>query len=183
LARKSFFGKPIGCHGFLRRHPERSRHQLCRISRAIDQGAIPSLTVNKGRKEWRERFNHDVGSYFFGHVSRAQELLGSKVQWRVEKMGVANLPDPLFRYLKFFEWERTNRKDKPKPVASIAKQAVQIKFEVALVEKSGDKEDVIGKTQLLLELQAAVDWPVACGRHAPAQEKDRSAAPRCRADW
>ncbi|MBK6638416.1 MAG: hypothetical protein IPG34_12580 [Rhodocyclaceae bacterium] len=107
------------------------------------------LTVNKGRKEWRERFNHDVGSYFSAMYRGLKELLGSKVQWRVEKMGVANLPDPLFKYPEFFEWERTNRKDKPKPVGSIAKQAVQIKFEVALVERKGESEEVVGKTQLL----------------------------------
>jgi len=145
---KVIFGKPIECTDFF--------EGILSVAHQLVASAAPStterflrLTVNKGRKEWRERFNHDVGSYFSAMYRGLKELLGSKVQWRVEKMGVANLPDPLFKYPEFFEWERTNRKDKPKPVGSIAKQAVQIKFEVVLVEKKGQTEEVIGKTQLL----------------------------------
>lgn len=145
---KVIFGKPIECTDFF--------EGLLSVAHQLVAGATPSsherllrLTVNKGRKEWRERFNHDVGSYFSAMYRGLKELLGAKVQWRVEKMGVANLPDPLFKYPEFFEWERVNRKDKPKPVGSIAKAAVQIKFEVVLVEKKGQSEEVVGKTQLL----------------------------------
>lgn len=145
---KVIFGKPIECTDFF--------EGLLSVSHQLVAGAAPSthdrllrLTVNKGRKEWRERFNHDVGSYFSAMYRGLKELLGAKVQWRVEKMGVTNLPDPLFKYPEFFEWERTNRKDKPKPVGSIAKAAVQIKFEVALIEMKGQNEEVVGKTQLL----------------------------------
>jgi S-DNA-T family DNA segregation ATPase FtsK/SpoIIIE len=145
---KVIFGKPIECSDFFEGILSVA-HQLVASATPSTKERFLRLTVNKGRKEWRERFNHDVGSYFSVMYRGLKELLGSKVQWRVEKMGVANLPDPLFRYPEFFEWERTNRKDKPKPVGSIAKQAVQIKFEVALVERAGEKEEVIGKTQLL----------------------------------
>jgi S-DNA-T family DNA segregation ATPase FtsK/SpoIIIE len=145
---KVIFGKPIDCTDFFE-GILCVAHQLVASSAPSTKERFLRMTVNKGRKEWRERFNHDVGSYFSAMYRGLKELLGSKVQWRVEKMGVANLPDPLFQYPDFFKWERTNRKDKPKLVTSIAKQAVQIKFEVALVEKSGDKEEVIGKTQLL----------------------------------
>ena len=145
---KVIFGKPIECTDFF--------EGLLSVTHQLVAGAAPSaherllrLTVNKGRKEWRERFNHDVGAYFSVMYRGLKELLGAKVQWRVEKMGVANLPDPLFKYPEFFEWERTNRKDKPKSVGSIAKAAVQIKFEVVLVEKKGQTEEVVGKTQLL----------------------------------
>lgn len=145
---KVIFGKPIECTDFF--------EGLLSVSHQLVAGAAPStherllrLTVNKGRKEWRERFNHDVGAYFSAMYRGLKELLGAKVQWRVEKMGVANLPDPLFKYPEFFEWERTNRKDKPKPVGSIAKAAVQIKFEVAMIEMKGQTEEVVGKTQLL----------------------------------
>lgn len=145
---KVIFGKPIECTDFFEGILSVT-HQLVASATPSTKERFLRLTVNKGRKEWRERFNHDVGSYFSAMYRGLKELLGSKVQWRVEKMGVANLPDPLFKYPEFFEWERTNRKDKPKPVGSVAKQAVQIKFEVVLVEKKGQTEEVIGKTQLL----------------------------------
>jgi len=145
---KVIFGKPIECTDFFEGILSVA-HQLVASAAPSTKERFLRLTVNKGRKEWRERFNHDVGSYFSAMYRGLKELFGSKVQWRVEKMGVANLPDPLFKYPEFFEWERTNRKDKPKPVGSIAKQAVQIKFEVVLVEKKGQTEEVVGKTQLL----------------------------------
>ena len=145
---KVIFGKPIECSDFFEGILSVA-HQLVASATPSTKERFLRLTVNKGRKEWRERFNHDVGSYFSAMYRGLKELLGSKVQWRVEKMGVANLPDPLFKYSAFFEWEQANRKDKPKPVGSIAKQAVQIKFEVALVEKTGQSEEVVGKTQLL----------------------------------
>lgn len=145
---KVIFGKPIECTDFFE-GILKVAHQLVASATPSTKERFLRLTVNKGRKEWRERFNHDVGAYFSAMYRGLKELLGSKVQWRVEKMGVANLPDPLFKYPDFFEWERTNRKDKPKPVGSISKQAVQIKFEVALVEKKGQTEEVLGKTQLL----------------------------------
>ena len=63
-------------------------------------------------------------------------------------MGSADLPDPLFRYPEFFEWERKNRKDKPTQVTSLARNAVQVKFEVTLVER-GEPELIVAKTQLL----------------------------------
>ena len=145
---KVIFGKPIECTDFFEGILSIA-HQLVAAAAPSTKERVLRLTVNKGRKEWRERFNHDVGSYFSAMYRGLKELMGSKVQWRVEKMGVANLPDPLFKYPEFFEWERTNRKDKPKPVASIAKAAVQIKFEVALVENKGQTEEIVGKTQLL----------------------------------
>jgi DNA segregation ATPase FtsK/SpoIIIE, S-DNA-T family len=145
---KIVFGKPIECVDFL--------EGFTNVAHRLVVGAQPSVnerflrfTVNKGRKEWRERFNHDVGSYFSAMYRGLKELMGSRVDWRVERMGVADLPDPLFRYPEFFEWERKNRKDKPKPVSSLARNALQIKFEVSLVERVGEKEFVLEKTQLL----------------------------------
>lgn len=145
---KVVFGKPIECTDFFEGMLSVA-HQLVAAAAPSTKERFLRLTVNKGRKEWRERFNHDVGSYFSAMYRGLKELLGAKVQWRVEKMGVANLPDPLFKYPEFFAWEKVNRKDKPKPVASIAKAAVQIKFEVVLLEKKGKLEEVVGKTQLL----------------------------------
>jgi S-DNA-T family DNA segregation ATPase FtsK/SpoIIIE len=63
-------------------------------------------------------------------------------------MGTADLPDPLFSYPEFFDWEKRNRKDKPQPVSSLARNAVQIKFDVALMERA-DPEVMLQKTQLV----------------------------------
>jgi DNA segregation ATPase FtsK/SpoIIIE, S-DNA-T family len=145
---KVIFGKPIECSDFFEGVLSVA-HQLMTAATPSSKERFLRLTVNKGRKEWRERFNYDVGSYFSAMYRGLKELLGSKVDWRVEKMGVANLPDPLFNYPEFFDWERRNRNDNPKPVGSIAKQAVQIKFEVALIEKTGKSEVILRKTQLL----------------------------------
>lgn len=102
------------------------------------------FTVTKGRTEWRERFNYDVGTYFSAMYAGVKELMGSKVQWRVERMGNSDLPDPLFSYGKFYEKEKSLRGDKVKPNTSLSKAAMQIKFEVELID--GDAS--VGKTQL-----------------------------------
>ncbi|MEQ1770457.1 MAG: FtsK/SpoIIIE domain-containing protein [Devosia sp.] len=145
---KVIFGKPTECTDFLRGVIEVA-HTL--VAGAEESGAERFLrfTVSKGRKEWRERFNHDVGSYFGAMYRGLKELLGAKAEWKVERMGTADVPDPLFRYPEFFDWEQKNRKDKPKPVTSVARNSLQIKFEVALVERRAGGEEVIDKTQLV----------------------------------
>lgn len=145
---KVIFGKPTECTDFLRGMIEVA-HTLVAGAEESDNERFLRFTVAKGRKEWRERFNHDVGSYFGAMYRGAKELLGSKAEWKVERMGTADLPDPLFRYPEFFEWEQINRKDRPKPVTSIARNSMQIKFEVALVERLAGGEEVLEKTQLV----------------------------------
>jgi len=145
---KVIFGKPTECVDFLRGVVEVA-HTLVAGAEESDNERFLRFTVAKGRKEWRERFNHDVGSYFGAMYRGLKELLGSKAEWKVERMGTADLPDPLFRYPAFFDWEQKNRKDKPKPVTSVARNSVQIKFEVALVERRAGGEEIVDKTQLV----------------------------------
>jgi len=145
---KAIFGKPIECHDFLDGFVSATHSLVVKAGEGKGERFL-RLTVNKGRKEWRERFNHDVGSYFSAMYRGLKELMGSKVEWRVEKMGSANLPDPLFKYPEFFAREKEIRKGKVKASASIARTAVQIKFEVSLIQREGDKEIVLDKTQLL----------------------------------
>jgi S-DNA-T family DNA segregation ATPase FtsK/SpoIIIE len=147
---KAIFGKPIECHDFLDGFISVTHSLVVRAGEGKGERFL-RLTVNKGRKEWRERFNYDVGSYFSVMYRGLKELMGSKVEWRMEKMGPANLPDPLFKYPEFFAREREIRegKGKIKPNASLAKAAVQIKFEVSLIQREGDKETVLDKTQLV----------------------------------
>lgn len=145
---KVIFGKPIECSDFLQGVVE-AAHTLVAGAEVSDKERFLRFTVSKGRKEWRERFNHDVGAYFGAMYRGLKELLGAKADWKVERMGTANLPDPLFRYPDFFATEQRVRKDKPKQVTSLARNSVQIKFEVALVEGSAESERVVEKTQLV----------------------------------
>jgi S-DNA-T family DNA segregation ATPase FtsK/SpoIIIE len=146
---KVIFGKPIECLDFLDGFTGVAHRLVVGAGDAQGERFL-RLTVNKGRKEWRERFNHDVGTYFSAMYRGLKELMGSKVQWRVEKMGTGNLPDPLFHYREYFQAEKEIKRVKPiKPSVSLSRTSLQIKFEVALIELLGSTETVIDKTQLL----------------------------------
>jgi S-DNA-T family DNA segregation ATPase FtsK/SpoIIIE len=145
---KVIYGKPIECVDFFEGFTSAAHHLI--VGSAAPKGErFLRITVNKGRKEWRERFNHDVGSYFSAMHRGLKELMGSKVDWKVLKMGTTDLPDPLFKYPAYFAKEQSIFKGSTKPVVSVAKASTQIKFEVTLLERKGDKEEVIEKTQLL----------------------------------
>jgi S-DNA-T family DNA segregation ATPase FtsK/SpoIIIE len=148
---KALYGKPIECNDFF--------DGFVRVVNSLHAGLrdgegdrILRFTVAKGRKDWRERFNYDAGSYFSAMYRGLKELMGSKAEWKVERLGNANLPDPLFDYEAFFAKEkelRTEKKNKVRPNSSLSRVALQIKFDVALVQVSKDKEAVLSKTQLL----------------------------------
>lgn len=145
---KAIFGKAIECTDFLDGFAGVAHHLLAGADDMVGERFL-KFTVNKGRTEWRTRFNHDVGCYFSAMYRGIQELMGPRVKWEVKGMGVGNLPDPLFHYEKFFAKERELRGPTLKPVSSLARNAVQIKFDVALVQRVGDRETVIDKTQLV----------------------------------
>jgi S-DNA-T family DNA segregation ATPase FtsK/SpoIIIE len=145
---KAIFGKAIECNDFLDGFVGVAHHLLAGAGDLVGERFL-RFTVNKGRKEWRERFNYDVGSYFSSMYRGLRELMGSRADWKVERMGSGNLPDPLFDYEKFFAKEKELRGATLKPVSSLARNAVQIKFDVALVQRVGDHETVIDKTQLV----------------------------------
>lgn len=148
---KALYGKPIECNDFF--------DGFARVVNSLHAGLpdaggerILRFTVTKGRKEWRERFNYDVGSYFSAMYRGLKELMGSKADWRVERLGNASLPDPLFDYEAFFAKEkelRNDKKSKVRPNSSLSRAALQIKFDVALIQVSKGKETVLAKTQLL----------------------------------
>jgi DNA segregation ATPase FtsK/SpoIIIE, S-DNA-T family len=145
---KVIYGKPIECVDFFEGFTSVAHHLI--VGSAAPKGErFLRITVSKGRKEWRERFNHDVGSYFSAMYRGLKELMGSKVEWKVLRMGTADVPDPLFKYPAYFAKEQSIFKGNAKPVVSVAKASTQIKFEVTLLERIGDKEEVIEKTQLL----------------------------------
>ncbi|WP_019447006.1 FtsK/SpoIIIE domain-containing protein [Cupriavidus sp. BIS7] len=148
---KALYGKPIECNDFF--------DGFARVVNSLHAGLrdpegerILRFTVAKGRKEWRERFNYDAGSYFSAMYRGLKELMGSKADWKVERLGNANLPDPLFDYEAFFAKEkelRNDKKNKIRPNSSLSRVALQIKFDVALVQVGAVKETVLAKTQLL----------------------------------
>ncbi|MFZ5697535.1 MAG: FtsK/SpoIIIE domain-containing protein [Pseudomonadota bacterium] len=148
---KALYGKPIECNDFIDGFA-RVVNSLHAGLRDAEGERILRFTVTKGRKEWRERFNYDAGRYFSAMYRGLKELMGSRAEWKVERMGNANLPDPLFDYEAFFAKEkelRNDKKNKLKPNSSLSRMALQIKFDVALVQVSKGKETVLSKTQLL----------------------------------
>ncbi len=145
---KVVFGKPIECHDFLDGFVSVAHSLVVRAGDAKGDRFL-RLRVSKGRKGWREKLNHDVGAYFSAMYRGLKELMGSKAEWPIDGMGAANLPSPLFNYPEFFAREKEIRKGKLKPVVSLSKASVQIKFEVSLVQRKGAREIVLDKTQLL----------------------------------
>jgi S-DNA-T family DNA segregation ATPase FtsK/SpoIIIE len=155
---KALYGKPIECNDFFDGFA-RVVNSLHAGLRDAEGERILRFTVTKGRKEWRERFNYDAGSYFSAMYRGLKELMGSKVDWKVERLGNASLPDPLFNYEAFFAKEkelRDDKKNKVRPNSSLARAALQIKFDVALIQIEKGKETVQAKTQLLWSYKPAV---------------------------
>lgn len=145
---KVIFGKPVECVDFLEGFSAVA-HRLAVGAGEPAGERFLRFTVTKGRTEWRERFNGDVGAFFSTMYRGLKELMGARVDWRVTKMGTGNLPDPLFDHPAFIAREKEIRGTKFKGCSSLAKTAVQIKFEVTLVDKSGTEEKTVEKTQLV----------------------------------
>ncbi|TFW17704.1 FtsK/SpoIIIE domain-containing protein [Duganella callida] len=148
---KALYGKPIECSDFF--------DGFARVVNSLHAGLagndgerILRFTVNKGRKEWRERFNYDAGSFFSAMYRGLKELMGAKVDWKVTRMTTTDLPDPLFDFERYFAKEKeiaTSRNKKLKIQSSLSRQAMQIKFDVELLQISGGVESKLAKTQLL----------------------------------
>lgn len=154
---KALFGKPIECNDFFNGFARVVNNLHAGLEDA-DGERILRFTVNKGRTEWRERFNHDAGCFFSAMYRGLRDLMGAKVDWKVTRMTAADLPDPLFDFERFIAKEREiaeSRSKKFKAVTSLARQAMQIKFDVELLKVAGDIETKISKTQLLWSYKPA----------------------------
>ncbi|MBD9584488.1 DNA translocase FtsK [Delftia sp. DLF01] len=148
---KALFGKPIECTDFFDGFARVANNLHAGLDDASGE-RILRFTVNKGRTEWRERFNHDAGCFFSAMYRGLRGLMGSKVDWKVTKMTTADLPDPLFDFERFIAKEREiaeSRNKKFKPVTGLGRAAMQIKFDVELIKLSGGIETKISKTQLV----------------------------------
>ncbi|WP_321952607.1 FtsK/SpoIIIE domain-containing protein [Paraburkholderia bannensis] len=148
---KALYGRPIECNDFFDGFA-RVVNSLHAGLRDTEGDRILRFTVTKGRTEWRERFNYDAGTYFSAMYRGLKELMGSRVDWKVERLRNASLPDPLFDYEAFFAKEkelRSENRNKVRPNTSLSRAALQIKFDVALVQVVNGKEAILAKTQLL----------------------------------
>lgn len=145
---KVIYGKPIDCVDFLEGFSEL-------VSRLVASAPEPKgerilhMTVTKGRKTWRERYNYDVGSYFSAMNRGLKELMGERVRWHSTKMHTAGHLDPIFAYRAFFQFENERLNKPPKPSESVARAAVQIKFDAVLYERVNGQEIQLRKSQLV----------------------------------
>ena len=145
---KAIFGKPLECHDFLEGFATVAQRLIAGADEPKGDRSL-LLTVSKGRTKWREGFNRDVGAYFSVMHRGLKDLMGNKIDWIIERMGSGNLPDPLFDHPAFLAKEKEIRGDKLKPCVSLSKPALQIKFEVALIEHKGTMKETLDKTQLI----------------------------------
>ena len=145
---KVIFGKPIECTDFLEGFVTAIQRLVARSDEPAGERLV-RMRVSKRRVEWRERFNHDIGAFFSTMYRGLPQLLGERVEWSVENLGVGDVPDPLFEYPLFFAHEQKRKGEKLKPGTSTAKLQTQIKFEVILLERHGSDEQALERTQLL----------------------------------
>lgn len=154
---KALFGKPIECTDFF----DGFARVVNNLHAGLDESEgerILRFTVNKGRTEWRERFNHDAGCFFSAMYRGIRDLMGAKVRWNITRMTTADLPDPLFDFERYIAKEReiaVSRGKKLKVNSSLARLALQIKFDVELLKIEGETETRINKTQLLWSYKPA----------------------------
>ncbi|GAB3740083.1 FtsK/SpoIIIE domain-containing protein [Silanimonas algicola] len=154
---KALFGKPIECNDFFDGFARVVNNLHAGLEDASGE-RILRFTVNKGRTEWRERFNHDAGCFFSAMYRGLRDLMGAKVEWKVTRMTAADLPDPLFDFERFIAKEREiaeSRNKKLKAVTSLGRQALQIKFDVELLKVAPGSEIKVSKTQLLWSYKPA----------------------------
>ncbi|SDZ17519.1 DNA segregation ATPase FtsK/SpoIIIE, S-DNA-T family [Lysobacter sp. yr284] len=154
---KALFGKPIECNDFFDGFARVVNNLHAGLEDASGE-RILRFTVNKGRTEWRERFNHDAGCFFSAMYRGLRDLMGAKVDWKVTRMTAADLPDPLFDFERFIAKEREiaeSRNKKFKAVTSLGRQALQIKFDVELLKVASGTEIKVSKTQLLWSYRPA----------------------------
>lgn len=145
---KAVFGQPIDCKDFLEGLVS-ATYQLLAGQEDIRGERYLKVSVNKGRKAWLEQFNHDVMSYFSLMYRGVYALMGEQIVWSSSLRNTA-LADILFAYDEFLAAHKQRVGKKFKAVTSTAKAALQIKFEVALIERDSQaNETALKKIQLI----------------------------------
>lgn len=146
---KALFGKPIDCTDFLDGLVTAVQHLTASEASVVGERKI-KVRVARGRKDWRERFNHDLGRYFSMMYRALRVLLQERVDFeRSVLRNNPDLPDPLFDYPAFLEYETKRLEGRLKPVTSTARQQIQLKFEVTLEIRHGERVVSAEKTHLI----------------------------------
>lgn len=145
---KALFGKPIECTDFLDGLVTAIQRLTAAEASAIGDRRV-RIKIARGRKDWRERFNHDIGNYFSTMYRALRVLLQERVSFERSVPNYPGLPDPLFDFPAFLEFERARKPESAKPVISVARQQIQLKFEVTLETRQGDKVVSADKTHLI----------------------------------
>ena len=145
---KALFGKPIDCTDFLEGLVTAIQRLTAAEASAVGDRRV-RIKVARGRKDWRERFNHDIGNYFSTMYRALRVLLQERVSFERSVPNYPGLPDPLFDFPAFLEFERARKAESAKPVISVARQQIQLKFEVSLEIHRGDKLVSADKTHLI----------------------------------
>lgn len=146
---KALYGKPIECTDFLAGLITAVQRLTASESNTIGQKRI-KVKVARGRKDWRERLNHDLGTYFSTMYRGLKPLLAGRVEFSSVGLGGApGLPDPIFEYPAFLAFEKSRLGDKFKAVTSVGRQQIQLKFEISLEILTGTTVAPSGKVHLL----------------------------------
>lgn len=145
---KIIFDKQIDCNDFLEGLVS-ATYQLLAGQDDIRGDRYLKVSVNKGRKAWLEHINHDVMSYFSLMYRGVYALMGEQIVWSSSLKNTA-LADILFAYDEFLAPHKQRAGKKFKAVTSTAKAALQIKFEVSLMERDSQaNETALKKIQLI----------------------------------
>ncbi|MHA3056589.1 FtsK/SpoIIIE domain-containing protein [Acinetobacter sp. ANC 5584] len=145
---KIIFGQAIECSDFLEGLVSVTYQLLAGTDGSNGQRYL-RISVNKGKKAWLEQFNHDAVKFFCVMYRGLYKLMGTKIVWKIANQKTP-LSDILFEYESFLTKQKERLGKKFKSVKSLSKAALQIKFEVELVEcKSNNQELILKKNQLI----------------------------------
>lgn len=145
---KVIFGQAIECQDFLEGLVF-ATYQLLAGSEDFNGERYLKISVNKGRKAWLDQFNHDAVTFFCVMYRGLYKAMGSRIIWEIPNQKT-QLPDILFDYEAFLNKQKERLGKKFKSIKSLSRAALQIKFEVALVERQSSNQEVILKKNQLI---------------------------------
>ena len=145
---KVIFGQAIECQDFLEGLVS-ATYQLLAGQDDFKGERYLKISVNKGRKAWRDQFNHDVATFFCVMYRGLYNAMGSKIIWEIPNQKT-QLVDILFNYENFITQQKERLGKKFKSIKSFSRAALQIKFDVSLIQsQSRNQEVTLKKVQLL----------------------------------
>ncbi|WP_269525605.1 FtsK/SpoIIIE domain-containing protein [Acinetobacter baumannii] len=145
---KVIFGQAIECQDFLEGLVS-ATYQLLAGSEDFNGERYLKISVNKGRKAWLDQFNHDAVTFFCIMYRGLYKAMGPRIVWEISNHKT-QLAEILFDYENFLNKQKERLGKKFKSIKSLSRAALQIKFEVALVERQLSNQEVtLKKNQLI----------------------------------